>query len=699
MRNSTATIEEARDELMNLHETHAAKLREPRGGATRFAYPSGSRPLDGYTIKRGIGRGGFGEVYYATSDGGKEVALKLIRRNLDVEVRGVSQCLNLKHPHLLGLYDIKEDDLGDSWVVMEYVAGECLEEAIGRYPQGMPVPQVLAWMHGIAAGVAYLHDHGIVHRDLKPGNIFSDEGLVKIGDYGLSKFISASRRSGQTESVGTVHYMAPEVANGRYGKEIDIYALGIILYEMLTGHVPFEGESVGEVLMKHLTAEPNVSGLAEPFRSVVARALDKDPARRAKTIGEFMHGLPQPASMPVLVHSFPSAGTESDPAPHHASAAVPPLPGPLPAAVALPVVPAELVTSNEEPVWRAIRGTFRNIRGRWENAGLPRPAKVLVLIALLVLLLNLSGILLPMGAVLAVVYFVYYVARALLLANPERGTNATDRPPADASFVRGPSPPIPPHANGAVPPPVIQPAVLQGVPLPSGSPFGDVARKHYREMPQPALPSKQPRERLTELIGSLLMSSIVAAVVSILILIARGVEPRLEQFAWLALVSTAGAWGILVPSKFWEGSEGEPIYRRFVLLLVGLALGAGAWLTADLLMVDLHYDMNGINGSKVRNAGWVSDFYNADGSPRLLAYMPYFGFLFPVLRWWRQTNPLRSTRLSLWSTVLCVAWAMILSVPWPFPQPWGLAVAATVSIAVQLASPWIDPRTVARRTA
>ena len=89
----------------------------------KFAYPSGSRPLEGYTVKRGIGRGGFGEVYYATSDAGKEVALKLIRRNLDIELRGVTQCLNLKHPNLLALFDIRQDDQGDSWVVMEYVGG------------------------------------------------------------------------------------------------------------------------------------------------------------------------------------------------------------------------------------------------------------------------------------------------------------------------------------------------------------------------------------------------------------------------------------------------------------------------------------------------------------------------------------------------------------------------------------------------
>ena len=79
--------------------------------------------MDGYTIKRGVGHGGFGEVYYATSDAGKEVALKLIRRNLDVELRGITQCLNLKHPNLIALYDIRQDDQGDTWVVMEYVSG------------------------------------------------------------------------------------------------------------------------------------------------------------------------------------------------------------------------------------------------------------------------------------------------------------------------------------------------------------------------------------------------------------------------------------------------------------------------------------------------------------------------------------------------------------------------------------------------
>ena len=100
-----------------------------------------------------------------------------------------------------------------------------------------------------------------------------------MGDYGLSKFISCSRRSGHTESIGTVHYMAPEVAHGRYGKELDIYALGTILYELLTGRVPFDGESVGEVLMKHLTAQPDVSTLGGALSRRSGTRAGQGPAR------------------------------------------------------------------------------------------------------------------------------------------------------------------------------------------------------------------------------------------------------------------------------------------------------------------------------------------------------------------------------------------------------------------------------------
>jgi hypothetical protein len=265
----------------------------------KFIYSSGQRPLDGYTLKRGIGRGGFGEVYYAVSDGGKEVALKLVRGDTEVELRGVVQCLNLKHTNLVALYDLRRDGQGDRWVVMEYVAGETLGVVLNRHSEGLPRELVREWFLGLGRAVGYLHDHGIVHRDLKPGNVFIENGMVKVGDYGLSKAIGASRRTAQTQSVGTVHYMAPEISTGNYNKQIDIYAAGVILYEMLTGRPPFEGESAGEILMKHLTSPPDLSKLPADYAPIVAKALAKNPAQRYAAMAE----------MARAVEALPLGGT------------------------------------------------------------------------------------------------------------------------------------------------------------------------------------------------------------------------------------------------------------------------------------------------------------------------------------------------------------------------------------------------------
>jgi hypothetical protein len=275
----------------------------------KFTYSSGQRPLDGFTLKRGIGRGGFGEVYFAVSDGGKEVALKLVRGSGDsaVELRGVAHCLNLKHPNLVSLYDLRKDGDGNPWVVMEYIAGEPLNVVLARHPDGLPRELAREWFLGLARAVGHLHDHGIVHRDLKPGNVFLENGTVKVGDYGLSKSISTSQRSAQTMSVGTVHYMAPEISTGNYNKQIDTYAAGIILYEMLTGHVPFEGESAGEILMKHLTAPPDLSRLPAAYIPVVAKALAKNPVQRHATMAEMVRAVEvaegaapaRPAAMPA----------------------------------------------------------------------------------------------------------------------------------------------------------------------------------------------------------------------------------------------------------------------------------------------------------------------------------------------------------------------------------------------------------------
>ncbi|MSU80171.1 MAG: serine/threonine protein kinase [Gemmataceae bacterium] len=252
----------------------------------KFTYRSGQEPLPGYTIKRGIGLGGFGEVYFAVTAGGKEVALKWIRSNLDIELRGVQQCLNLKHPNLVHLYDVRADAQGNHWLVMEYVAGEPLSAILARHPNGVAPELAAQWLQGLAQAIHCLHEHGIVHRDLKPANIFLENGIIKVGDYGLCKLMADSQHAGMTKDIGTVHYMAPEISTGNYNRQIDIYAAGVLLYEMLTGNVPFEGESAGEILMKHLTAAPDLSRVPKEFVAILEKALTKNPAHRYASIME-----------------------------------------------------------------------------------------------------------------------------------------------------------------------------------------------------------------------------------------------------------------------------------------------------------------------------------------------------------------------------------------------------------------------------
>ena len=256
-----------------------------------YTFKHGDRPLENFTIQRAIGRGGFGEVYYAVSDGGREVALKYLKENPHVELRGVSNCINLKSPYLVSIFDVKKNADGEYFIIMEYCSGPSLRDLLIAEPKGFAPEKAAFFCREISKGLAYLHDRGIVHRDLKPGNIFFDDGYVKIGDYGLSKFIAVSRHSAQTASVGTVHYMAPEIGSGDYSKGVDIYAMGVMLYEMVLGKVPFEGSSMAEVLMKHLTTQPELDELSPQFGKVIRKALQKDPKDRYQSVEEMIDDL------------------------------------------------------------------------------------------------------------------------------------------------------------------------------------------------------------------------------------------------------------------------------------------------------------------------------------------------------------------------------------------------------------------------
>ncbi len=617
----------------------------------KFAYKTGARPLDGYEIQCGVGIGGFGDVYFAKTDAGKEVALKRIQRNLDVEVRGVKQCLNLKHPNLVALYDMKSDDEGQTWVVMEYVAGESLKAVIDRNPNGLPAEEAERWFRGIAAGVGCLHDHGIVHRDLKPANIFDDHGFVKVGDYGLSKFISTSRRSGQTESVGTVHYMAPEIGRGVYGKEIDIYALGIMLYELLTGRVPFDGESSQEIIMKHLTDNPDLSPVPQPYRDVIQRALRKDPMKRFRSVQEMLDAL-------QIVWQPPRAGAGAKPAAatqpaapeivfgpvrHHEvvqAEIVPPGRGaPRPYASQFAVRPPPSAAQRSAPVPAA-------------QAGMSGSTKALIVVAA-VLLLHFNPVLVPLAAVLGLGFLAYLGIRKLSGGAPRSHTLADLEKPR-------------------------KPWVDSGAVLAA-------ARAKLRNKPF--------SEHVAELTGSMLLAAFISAVLCLAFLlidgkVLDGSNAGWARFAWLASVSTLGSWLLLTLAKFWEADAGDHFRRRVVMLAAGLAVGTAAWGIGSLLLVDLP-DQAGWVAPAFSDETWLSHAFGKGGSS-LTTYLVFFGGLLAVLRWWRPVDPLRRVRLSIGSTAVCLFWVWLMcQALCEFPQPWGFVVAATISVAVQLAAPWV----------
>src|SRR5205809_8125311 len=128
-----------------------------------FQYKHGDRPLEGFTIQRAAGRGGFGEVYYAISDSGREVALKAVLGYEQIEVRGVSQCMNLKSPHLVTIFDIKHNAQGKTFVIMEYVNGPSLKDLLEQSPTGLGTAKAAFFLRELAKGLSFLPERGIVH--------------------------------------------------------------------------------------------------------------------------------------------------------------------------------------------------------------------------------------------------------------------------------------------------------------------------------------------------------------------------------------------------------------------------------------------------------------------------------------------------------------------------------------------------------
>ncbi|WP_413536488.1 Stk1 family PASTA domain-containing Ser/Thr kinase [Carnobacterium divergens] len=257
-----------------------------------------------YKIIGTVGGGGMANVYLAHDlilD--RDVAVKVLRYDFredqDVIRRFQREALSateLVHPNIVSVYDVGEED-NSQYIVMEYVKGTDLKKYIHNY---FPIPyqKVIDMMEQILSAVADAHHNRIIHRDLKPQNILVDEnGVVKITDFGIAVALSETSITQTNSLLGSVHYLSPEQARGSMAtKQSDIYAMGIILYEMLTGSVPFEGESAVSIALKHFQETvPSVKDfdarIPQALENVVLKATAKEATDRYASAEEMANDL------------------------------------------------------------------------------------------------------------------------------------------------------------------------------------------------------------------------------------------------------------------------------------------------------------------------------------------------------------------------------------------------------------------------
>ena len=262
-----------------------------------------------YQVEREVGRGGMATVYLAQDlKHGRPVALKVLHPELAASLgserflREIQIAARLQHPHILPLYD--SGQAGELlYYVMPFVEGESLRDRLTHEKQ-LPVEDAVQIGRDIAAALDYAHRHGVVHRDIKPENVMLHEGEAIVTDFGIAKAVSAAGGESLTQTgmaVGTPAYMSPEQASGDREPDgrSDIYSLGCVLYEMLTGSAPFTGPTVQSIIMKRFTEPvPSVratrSTVTAELEQVVSKALAKDPTDRFQTANLLVQGLGSP---------------------------------------------------------------------------------------------------------------------------------------------------------------------------------------------------------------------------------------------------------------------------------------------------------------------------------------------------------------------------------------------------------------------
>jgi serine/threonine protein kinase len=271
---------------------------------------------DRYRLGRVLGRGGMATVYAARDQElDRPVAVKLLHDHLAVDPHARARVLRearvaagIVHPNVVAVYDLGEDEEGRPFIVMEQVEGETLGDKLRREGR-IAHSEAVALLLQACAGVGHAHACGLVHRDVKPGNLLlRRDGTVKVADFGIARAADGTALTEVGTILGTAAYLAPEQARGeRATPATDVYALGVVLYELIAGHTPYRFETVGELGALDDLAPPKPlreldPGVPPALEEAVMRALARDPAYRpqsADDLGRELSGDRTAATLPL----------------------------------------------------------------------------------------------------------------------------------------------------------------------------------------------------------------------------------------------------------------------------------------------------------------------------------------------------------------------------------------------------------------
>ena len=264
----------------------------------------GQKINDRYEIIKTIGEGGMANVYLANDTIlDRKVAIKVLRGDLSNDEKFIRRfkrealsVSNLSHPNIVEVYDVGEED-GNYYIVMEYVEGKTLKQLLQKRG-ALTLTEVIDIMCQLTDGLAHAHEAYIIHRDIKPQNIMiEDNGLVKITDFGIAMALNSTQLTQTNSVMGSVHYLPPEQANGK-GSTVksDIYSLGILMYELLTGSVPFKGDTAVEIALKHMKEKiPSIRKqnptIPQSVENIVLKATAKNPKNRYDTVRDMYNDL------------------------------------------------------------------------------------------------------------------------------------------------------------------------------------------------------------------------------------------------------------------------------------------------------------------------------------------------------------------------------------------------------------------------